>query len=278
MIIAINYSDENFRDAQKLNTKTAYTKGRVDKVIEYSPKDIDSEFYKKYEDILNCNRGGGYWLWKPYIILKTMNSMDNGDYLFYCDSGAAYINKVEYLIDSLEKSNQDIMPFELPLIEKQWTKTKTFELMGCNKSIFKENNQILATYILIKVSENSRKFIEQYLKFCTNKDCLIDSNETEKYLIEHRHDQSIFSLLCKKAQLDTFRDPSQYGIRSWEYMANSRSYVPRSYTNSDYPQILVSFRKSNGKKYILKDRIKSVMTKIGILNENQFIRKNKIKI
>ena len=278
MIVAINYADENFRDAQKLNTKTAYSKGKVDKVIEYSPENIDLEFYEMYKEILNKNKGGGYWLWKPYIILKTLNSMDKGDYLFYCDAGAAYVNKVEYLIDSLEKSKQDIMPFELPLVEKQWTQSKTFELMGCNKSMFKESNQILATYMLIKVSDDSKAFMEQYLKFCTDKYCLIDSDDIEKYLIEHRHDQSIFSLLCKKMEFDTFRDPSQYGIRTWEYMANGREYVPRNYINSKYPQIVVSFRKSNGKKYILKDRIKFIMTKIGILNENQFMRKNRIKI
>ena len=120
--------------------------------------------------------------------------------------------------------------------------------------------------------------MEQYLKFCTDKSCLIDDDEIEKHLIEHRHDQSIFSLLCKKMELNTFRDPSQYGIRPWEYVANGREYAPRTYTNSKYPQIVVSFRKSNGKKYILKDRIKFIMTKIGILNENQFMRKNRIKI
>ena len=278
MIVAINYSDENFRDAQKLNTKTAYSKGKVDKVIEYSPNDIEFEFYKKYENILNRSRGGGYWLWKPYIILKTMNSMNNGDYLFYCDSGAAYVNKVEYLVDCLEKSKQDIMPFELPLVEKQWTQNKTFELMGCNKSRFKESNQILATYMMIKVSDKSKAFMEEYLKYCTNEYCFIDSDENEKYLIEHRHDQSIFSLICKKMELNTFRDPSQYGIRPWEYMANNRDYIPRNYPNSKYPQIVVSFSKENGKKYILKDRVKFMLTKIGILNKRQFARKNGIKI
>ena len=43
MILGINYANDNFRKAQRLNTKTAYKNG-VDKVIEYRPTDIDEAF------------------------------------------------------------------------------------------------------------------------------------------------------------------------------------------------------------------------------------------
>ena len=278
MIVAINYADENFKKAQQFNTKTAYSKGRVDKVIQYSPKDIDKKFYLENKYILDKPRGGGYWLWKPYIILKTMKEMSKGDYLFYCDSGAAYINDIRYLIKDLEKSGQDIMAFELPLLENQWTKNKTFELRNCNSTGFRKSNQILATYIFIKVSDYSIQFINQYLNMCKNRSILIDDKcEQSEDFIQHRHDQSIFSLLCKKNSIKPFRDPSQYGIRPWEYLANGRVYNPKNYINSSYPQIIVSFRTEDGKKYVVKDRIKYFMTKIGLLNKNQFIKKNKIK-
>lgn len=278
MIIAINYADNNFRKAQKLNTKTAYKKGKVDKVIEYSPVDIDKEFHEENKDILSQKRGGGYWLWKPYFILKTMNNMKDGDYLIYCDSGAAYINKVQYLIDSLNKTNQDIMGFELPLIEKQWTQKSTLLELGCDYDYYKETNQILATYILIKVSDNSKNFMNQYLSNCKKKRLLIDNYDGEdKCFIQHRHDQSIFSLLYKKNKLESFRDPSQYGIRPWEYYNKGRIFRINKKTNSTYPQIIVSFRKASGVMFIIKDKFKYVLTKLRILNEKQFIKKNIIK-
>lgn len=278
MIIAINYADNNFREAQILNTRTAYKKGKVDNVIEYSPKDIDKKFFEENKEVLLQKRGGGFWLWKPYIILKTINRMNEGDYLIYCDSGAAYINNVKYLIEDLNKSKQDIMVFDLPLIEKQWTKAKTFEYLNCNNEKYKESNQILATYMIIKVSKISKAFIELYLKCCLNKEILIDNIDNEnEYFIDHRHDQSIFSLLCKKNNIVPFRDPSQYGIRPWEYMGNGRLYNKKIYKNSNYPQILVSFRKDNGKIYLIKDRVKYLMTKLSLLNEKQYKIKNNIK-
>lgn len=278
MLIVINYADKNFLKAQKFNTKTAYKNGKVDKVIEYSPNDIDKSFYNKHYDVLKEKRGGGYWLWKPYIILKTMNCAKEGDYIFYCDSGAYFINKVEYLTQLLELSEQDMMVFELPLMEKQWTKSFTFEYMNCNNDLFKDTNQILSGYILLKVNNSTRKFFEEFLSLCKVKEIVSDINNSEKDedLIAHRHDQSIFSLLCKKYNLETFRDPSQYGIRPWEYLAEGRIYNPKVYSNSNYPQILVSQRKANIYTFRVKDFIKRQLTKLGILNENQFRRKNNI--
>lgn len=277
MIVLINYADKNFKYAQKFNSKTAYKKGRVNKVIEYSPEDIDKNFLDEHYNILKEKRGGGYWLWKPYIILKTMENMEEGDFLFYCDSGAIFINKVEYLIDSLEEIGQDIMPFELPLIEKQWTQKETFRLMKCDEDYFMDSNQALATFILIRVSNFSRNFMKEYMSMCENEKILIDNkiNEYDDF-IAHRHDQSIFSLLCKRYKLELFRDPSQYGIRPWEYLGKGRLYNPKVYKNSNYPQILVSQRKANIYTFRIKEYMKRKLTKFGILNENQFRKKNNI--
>ena len=66
MVIAVNYADKKFQRAQKLNSRSARQWG-ADKVIEYGPKDIDEAFRRHNEEILNAPRGGGYYLWKPYI-------------------------------------------------------------------------------------------------------------------------------------------------------------------------------------------------------------------
>lgn len=281
MIIVINYADQKFRKSQKYNTYTALKKGKADKVIEYSPHDIDENFLEKYSDILKEKRGAGYWLWKPYILHKTINKMNEGDYLFYCDSGAHFINKIEYLINELESSKQDVMIFDLPLVELQWTNPQLFINMDLDSESIKESNQRLATYILFKVSVKSKIFIEEYLSLCCEKENLLDAKEkitNSERFIAHRHDQSILSLLSKKYGYCGFRDPSQYGIRPWEYRANNREFLKIKHTNSNYPQIIVSQRNSNPFFFGIKDYIKSKLTTIGILNEKQFIKKNNINI
>jgi hypothetical protein len=50
--------------------------------------------------------------------------------------------------------------------------------------------------------------------------------------MEHRHDQSVFSVLSKKHGLPVFRDPSQFG-----------NGVLDDFPNSTYPQLIVHSRR-----------------------------------
>ena len=91
MLLCINYANEKFRPWQQLQTQTAHLFG-ADKVREYSPKDIDPDFYEKNKFIFEQPRGAGYWLWKPYVIKDALSNVGFGDYVLYADSGAFYIN------------------------------------------------------------------------------------------------------------------------------------------------------------------------------------------
>lgn len=278
MLVAINYADENFSKFQKYNTRTAYKYGKADKVIEYSPKDIDNEFYEKHKKVLSYSRGGGYWLWKPYIILETMKKFNDGDYIFYCDSGAFYVNKIQYLINDLEKSNQDIMVFQLPLAEKQFTKKEVFEYLNVDLNTLGNTNQIAGTYILLKISKYSRDFFEKYLNLCQNELLVTDNHEyniqQHNSFIAHRHDQSLLSMLSKTEKITPFRDPSQFGIRPWEYAAPSRIYNPKVYNNSTYPKIIISNRKANPIKFKYKEYLKTLLNKLGYLNQDRYFKKH----
>lgn len=69
----INY-DENFKK-QRENAIRLEKNGNFDKIILYLPTDIDKKFYEKNKNILSQKRSGGYWLWKPYFIVKTLEKM-----------------------------------------------------------------------------------------------------------------------------------------------------------------------------------------------------------
>lgn len=218
MIYAINYANKKWFPAQKLNAKTAKKYG-ADKVIMYTDEDIDNEFYEKNKHILTQSRGNGYWLWKPYFIKKTLDSIDYGDYLIYADSGACYINNINILIQKLEKNKNDIMCFELDYPEKKYTKRDAFILMDCDTKKYTDSKQILATVIVLKKSETTVKIISDWLKYAQDYRIITDAeNECGKpnynIFVENRHDQTVFSLTCKKYNCKTYPDPS---IQNEEY-------------------------------------------------------------
>ena len=101
-IVAISYADEKYLKQLKINELTAINIGKVDEYYKYNFDDIDLNFKKKNEDILSRERGNGYWLWKPYFILKAFKEkLNKGDYLIYTDAGIYYCkNLIKFLINS----------------------------------------------------------------------------------------------------------------------------------------------------------------------------------
>lgn len=277
MLYVINYTNEKYEVQRKYNTQTAYSKGKCDKVIEYRPQDI-GDFIKEHASVFAYQRGAGLWLWKPYIIQQTLQLLKPGDYLLYCDAGAFFVNNIEYLIRTMEKYSQSMMTFELPLLERQFTKRETFHLMGISEYSM---NQRLTGYILLKKDAFSVAFINEWLQEMLDerklsyKKFLPEIDEFPDFF-QHRDDQSVFSLLCYKHRLPAFRDPSQFGDRPWMYARNEYSYHPKTYGNSSYPKIIVSNRDQPPLKYRYFEKLQSILQKAGLFDQNFYFRKHHI--
>lgn len=220
MFVLINYANELYRKAQKLNTFTACKFGGFDKVIEYSDKDIDEDYYNAHKNILSNPRGNGLWLWKPYFILKTLESLEEDDILFYCDSATFFIgNAKKRITRDIEKGCCDIWVSAVPLIEKQFTSKSVFALLDCAEDRYKETNQFQATFVAFKKNHNTVDFVKEWLKLCERVDLLspIKSDDEDACFLGHREDQSLLSLLCKKNHIAPQCDPSQYSVVPEKY-------------------------------------------------------------
>ena len=251
--ILINYADESYRRAQKLQTKTAKIAG-FSEVIEYNPQDIDDTFKKEHADIFQYKRGNGLWVWKPYFIKKTLSKMKTGEILFYCDSGACFFRNVKGIVSKL--SNQDVWISTLPLKEKQFTKQLTFDIMNCNSDRYKESAQISGTFCAFKKSDLSMKFVDEWLQYCCNVRAIEppeNSDQEAEYYYGHREDQSILSLLVKKYNLQAWSDPSQYGRLPEKYRRAKCEmvYYGKYVGQEDYPICIVHHRTKDGNRGVL---------------------------
>ncbi|MCM1108882.1 MAG: hypothetical protein NC388_07490 [Clostridium sp.] len=74
--------------------------------------------------------------------MKAMDEINDGEYLFYCDSGAVFISDTHRLIPDLDASGKDMMVFEQPLLARAFTKRETYHLLGC--SDYKEYRRAVA--------------------------------------------------------------------------------------------------------------------------------------
>lgn len=258
MKILINYADEKYRYTQMINSVTGKMIGGVDKVYSFTPEDIDNDFRKRNYHILSEKRGNGLWLWKPYFIDKVLSTSNDGDIIFYCDSGAFFVKKIDGIIKSM---NDDIWVSDCPLLECCFTKPECFKNMQCESDEYRKTNQIQATYLMFKNSEKSRTFVKEWLQLCTNWDLISpESNSDLKkndifQFVSHREDQSILSLLAKKRKVPIHKDPSQRAKIPESFFNKLYAYYP-TYHKDQYGTVLWSHK---SRKWILWHCIRGII-------------------
>ena len=231
----INYANGRYLEAQKYCSHSATQVG-FDEVISYGIADIDENFKNQNQNILSQKRGAGYWLWKPYFLKKTFEKMCAGDILVYSDSGSYYQSAIQPLLDKLINDKHGVLSFELTgLLERQYTKKDTFVLMDLDKDEIVNSSQREATYIWLIKNNFTTNLVEEYLYYAQNEKIITDSGSEsgDNYLDfkDHRHDQSIWSLLCKKYEIEPHRLISQHGL-----------HLINNFPKDNYGQITVHHR------------------------------------
>lgn len=210
----ISYAAGRYLKAQEYCSNSAKHFG-FDEVFSFGPNDIDRDFIQKNIKILQQPRGAGYWLWKPYFICKTLDKMQDGDLLVYSDAGSYYQASPQPLIDLIEKEEKGVLSFELKgLYEKEYTKRDAFVLMGLDDPKYSESSQREATYVWMLKNEFTAALAKEYLEYAQDERIITDlpsENPNHPEFKDHRHDQSIWSLLCKKYEIPAHRLISQHG-------------------------------------------------------------------
>lgn len=90
VFITFGAGTKEYEDAAERIAQQAASLKIFDNIIKYTEQDLqnDEEFWSKHGDFIENNkRGYGYWIWKPYIVKKTMDTLADDDILMYLDCG-----------------------------------------------------------------------------------------------------------------------------------------------------------------------------------------------
>lgn len=183
-----------------------------------------TKFHARFESILSQPRGGGYWAWKPYIILLTLLYARDGDMVFYHDSGrSGYKYQIKQPLlpafDWAQKNNNGALPgILINTMNMNWTKRDCFVLMGCDEENYWSRRQVQAGWSFWQKNQASISFVRKWAKYCTDPRIVTDfpnqcGEENFYNFIDHRHDQSILSLLCAREDVKAYGDPA---LPVWE--------------------------------------------------------------
>lgn len=188
--------------------------GIFDKIVLYTPEDLP--LFIRCSPLMAFEKGGGYWIWKPYILWKTLQTCADDDIVVYSDAGNCLRRSHEWNIYFCEMSNYDTIVFQYrndvdygwkdfigcdsPKI-KHWTKKTTllyFDRLFADEH-WREYNKILAGFLICKGKYNN--LIEQWLRISLLYPELVsdpfgsETSDQEECFVLHRHDQSILTPL-----------------------------------------------------------------------------------
>jgi hypothetical protein len=174
-------------------------------------EDLDPDFVRRNQKTLNTPRGGGLWIYKSYIILKELLNLPTGGILCYCDSLYLFTdNFTKFALGQLHAGDVAIAqnkPCEGSYMEGPWTKMDVFHALNMEWAIHACTPQSWGGFLLLRKSFDSISFIAKWLTYCEDHRLISDSLSTlcnMPEFIEHRHDQSILSLLAKKHNIKNF--------------------------------------------------------------------------
>jgi len=176
----------------------------------YTPNDLDDKFKAAVGGVLQRHRGGGYWVWKPYIVNDALEAVSANDIVVYADAGCK-LNKSaaqrlrDYIAMVHPSSGKSVFAMYLfghP--ENAWTISEVFEYFGMNPSsdIGTSYQIVTGLHIYRKCSESSA-MVRRWLDTAVARPDLFTDDYNSANLSrnpgfkEARHDQSVFSLILK---------------------------------------------------------------------------------
>lgn len=215
--------------------------GVYDQILGYDEFSLANEFRIRFADKLNPSvRGFGYWVWKPQIMLQTFEKMQEGDLLHYTDVGCWLNPKgrqrlIEYF-SLVEKAPSGILAFQVKntfgdpvldqfsLPEYKWTKGDLFDYFSVrgDDSIVR-SQQIGSGNIFLRKCAAAQEMLVSWKKVFYDNFSLVDDSPSASAnfegFIEHRHDQSVFGILCKLRAVNT--------LSAFEYWYPSKADIKK---------------------------------------------------
>ena len=217
-IYFITFGNENYYGALKRIEKQVEDFNFFEKKFIFNNNDLINyyDFWNTHKNFIENNpRFYGYSIWRPFLIKEVFNKINENDIIVYTDAGCEWnikgLKRLKEYINIINNSTSGILSFELCQLEKSWTKMDLIKEVNSYDKL--ETKQILSGIFFLRKNEKTITFLQEWYNLMCNYHFIDDSKSiipNDESFIEHRHDQSCFSLLCKKYNSTVLPDETYF--------------------------------------------------------------------
>ena len=233
-----SFGDSRMHGALERIRNQAEAMGVFDEIHVHDESGLTSSFLNAYGNrLVHGSRGFGYWIWKPQIILQTMEVMDEGDRLLFTDVGChlnpgGVIALREYFDRAADSSSGMLFTrLQEELIEKRWTKGDVFDHFSCrDNNMITDTPQLQSGILFFEKKPATMTFLRNWADGCLITRLVDDSPSTSPNFPGfrmNRHDQSVLSVLAKLAGAETV-DVNNFITRDdWSLLKDQPIWIRR---------------------------------------------------
>lgn len=206
--LCVSFADGAFAGRHAIFDAQAKGSDFFDEVAVYKFDQLPFDFRRKHGDFIRSNaRGFGYWIWKPVVIAETLMGAGLDDVVVYLDAGFT-LNPggrrrfTEYL-EMTRDSCYGMLSFQNIFTESHWTKADLALRLGLGvEHTHMKTSQLGSGFLMLTPSLENIEIINAWQSIAVEENYHY-SDDSPSILPnhpdfrEHRHDQSIASMLRK---------------------------------------------------------------------------------
>lgn len=180
---------------------------------------------EEYRGLMESSRGYGYWIWKYHLISKLLQEINEGEVLLYLDAGCSLnpsgLERMRFYYDQvLQTGGLAFKGRTANSFEHRVTKQDTYTRIIGDDNTHYGTPQVQTTVMFFRSDRENLSFMNEIMKIFREDD-QHHFDDSPSVLPNgpnfrgHRHDQSVFSLLCKKRNFFVIRNET-YFRSDWE--------------------------------------------------------------
>jgi hypothetical protein len=207
--VLISFADGAFKARAEIFREQAASLELFDDITVFNLDTLSPSFKSAHGDYMTTtSRGFGYWIWKPHIILKTLDSLAKDDVLVYMDVGYTLNSggqrRFRDYLDLTRTHDNRMLSFQNVYTESYWTKADLALRLGLSVSSPEmKTSQLGSGLILLQKTSGNLSMLQEWLQIAVEDGYRFSDDSPSRALNhpdfqEHRHDQSIASLLRKR--------------------------------------------------------------------------------
>jgi hypothetical protein len=207
-ILLVSFGDGPFAGRKRGFIHEAQCLNVFDDILFFNASQLPDDFKERHMPFMRLqSRGFGYWIWKPQVIRTALERATHNDLVMYVDAGSTLnfsgrdrlLEYFEIAMDSPFK----MLSFQNVHTECMWTKADLAKRLGVDgASHIMKTSQLSSGLIVLGKTPSNIDLIRQWQDVAVEENYRFSDDSASVLpnhpnFREHRHDQSISSLLRK---------------------------------------------------------------------------------